>query len=314
MNRNLIKDLLRIPLLLKPPPVGGQAIIEGVMMRGPRALSMAVRRMDGEIVCKTESFTSLTKKYKALGWPVIRGFIQLFESLKIGLRALNYSADIAMEEKPSEGEKKKTWKDAAAMGLTITLSFAVAMLFFMYLPLLLSSLIDKDMNPFLFNVVAGAFRMTFFLIYLAAISLMKDIRRVFEYHGAEHKAIFTYEAEKELTVDNTKEYATHHPRCGTSFLLIVALVCILLFALIDGLITTFIGPYPSVLYRFLVHFALIPLVSGVSYEILKASDKTKNNPVIGLLILPGLWLQRITTKNPDDQQVEVAITALKAVL
>lgn len=300
----------------RPSPVGGQAIIEGVMMRSKHAIAMAVRRKKGDITEKQEPFVSYTKRNKLLGLPIIRGFVQLVESLVLGISALNYSADVAMEDEKMEKAVKidKTWKDTAATTLSLVISFVVAIAVFMYFPLSVSNWIKKDQNPFLFNLMAGAVRIALFLAYIRLISLWKDIRRIFEYHGAEHKSIFAYEDDLPLTVEFAKKYATHHPRCGTSFLLIVAVVCILLFALVDGIIISIFGPYPTVLHRFAVHFAFIPLVSGVSYEILKASEKGKNNAVVAVFIKPGLWLQRITTREPDDGQLEVAIAALKAAI
>jgi uncharacterized protein YqhQ len=300
----------------KPSPVGGQAIIEGVMMRSKHSVSMAVRRKNGGIACTRRPYFSKTKNSKLLGLPIIRGFINLIESLILGIQALNYSADIAMEDEKAEQNTpiEKTWKDTASMTLTMIVSFGIALMIFMYLPLLLSNLVQKDQNPLFFNIIAGGIRITFFLLYLWLISQWKDIRRIFEYHGAEHKAIFVYEDELPLTIENTRKYKTHHPRCGTSFLLIVAVVCIFLFAIIDGIITSLLGPYPTVFHRFLAHFALIPLVSGTSYEILKASDKAKHNPIVSIFLKPGLMLQKITTKEPDESQIEVAFAALKASL
>jgi uncharacterized protein YqhQ len=165
-----------------------------------------------------------------------------------------------------------------------------------------------------FNFFAGSIRIALFILYLVVISMWKDIRRIFEYHGAEHKAIFTYENDKELTLENMKPYTTLHPRCGTSFLLLVALVCIFLFSIIDAIIMRFIGPYPNVAVRFCVHIGLIPLVAGMSYEVLRLSDRFQRIPPVKMMIMPGLWLQKITTKEPDDEQLQVAASALKASL
>jgi uncharacterized protein YqhQ len=184
----------------------------------------------------------------------------------------------------------------------------------MYSPMwLLSRFLPAD-SSLLFNIFAGIIRIILFLAYLVLISQWKEMRRVFEYHGAEHKAIFTYEDDKPLSLDNMRPYTTLHPRCGTSFLLLVALVCILLFSMIDAIFIQFIGPYPSTVVRLLVHLALIPVVGGASYELLKLSDRYRRLPIVGALIMPGLWLQKITTKEPDDSQLEVAAEALKAAL
>ncbi len=302
-------------LLASHPTVGGQAIIEGVMMRGKQSFSMAVRRKNGEIVCHREPYIALSKRKKWLAPPVLRGFAALAESLSLGLRALNFSADVAMQDEKGHATiQPKTLKDSVVSGLTIVASLGIGLALFMYLPLLISSFIQKPQNPFLFNLIAGVFRISIFLGYLWAISQWKDIQRIFEYHGAEHKAIFTYESGQELTAENAAGYTTQHPRCGTSFLLIVALVCIFLFGIVDGAYALAFGPYPTILHRFLVHVLLIPFVSGVSYELLKASDRGKRNPLVSALIQPGLWLQRITTRPPDDKQLEVAFSALKAVV
>ncbi len=299
---------------------GGQAVLEGVMMRGKDSFATAVLKPNGEIVCKKEPFISFVKKSKLLALPIVRGFVQLAESLYIGIKSLNYSADIAMEEeRKKEGKEesennKNNWLQSVFTVLTIGISFAIAMGVFMYVPLLVSNFFKKNSNPLVFNAIAGAIRILFLLTYMWGISMLKDIRRVFEFHGAEHKAIFAYEADEELIVENTRKYTTYHPRCGTSFLLIVGIVCIFVFAIIDSLINMFIGPYPTLFHRFIVHTVLIPLVSGVSYEVLKLTDKGKNNFIVSMLIQPGLWLQRITTKPPSDKQIEVAFTSLKEVI
>jgi uncharacterized protein YqhQ len=184
----------------------------------------------------------------------------------------------------------------------------------MYAPMwILSHVVPAD-SSIVFNSLAGVIRIILFLAYIILISQWKEMRRVFEYHGAEHKAIFTYEDDKPLSLDNMRAYTTLHPRCGTSFLLLVALVCILLFSIIDAIFIQVIGPYPNTVIRLLVHLALIPLVGGTSYELLKLSDRHRRLPIVGALIMPGLWLQKITTREPDDSQLDVAAEALKAAL
>jgi uncharacterized protein YqhQ len=294
--------------------VGGQAVIEGVMMRGTDAVSVAVRRKNKEILCHNTSYVSLTQRSTVLGWPGIRGFVQLVESLVLGLGALKFSADVAAQDEsgPADPRPRKKIAGAIASVLTVVAACGLALLLFMYLPLLISTWIQRDQEPLLFNAIAGGIRIVIFVAYLWFISLWKDVRRVFEYHGAEHKAIFLYEAGKELTLENARQYTTHHPRCGTSFLLIVAFVCIAIFAVIDGLVAMAFGPYPGVAARFLVHVSLIPVVSGIGYEILKASERSEHW-VVAALRRPGLWLQRITTREPDASQLEVAFAALEAV-
>jgi uncharacterized protein YqhQ len=312
----VIRSIALLPLLVflaadKKKRVGGQAIIEGVMMRGKQKVSWAVRKPDGEAVVETVPFVSICKKYRILRIPAIRGAINLFESLQLGFKALSRSAELAEEKKE---DKKPTVMDSVISFATLAFSLVFSFGFFLYLPLkILSFFITQD-SAFLYNILAGVLRISFFLAYLIVISMWKDIRRIFEYHGAEHKVIFAYEADKELTVDAAREYTTFHPRCGTSFILLVTIVCIFLFSIIDAIIIHFFGPYPNVITRSLVHIVLIPFVSGLSYEVLRFSDKHQNIPIMRLMIQPGLWLQHITTKEPSDEQLSIALKALRAVL
>jgi uncharacterized protein YqhQ len=306
--------LVFVEAIVKKSKVGGQAIIEGVMMRSKQKISWAVRSPNGKTVIERFPFISLSKQYKILSVPVIRGFINLYESLKIGYQALARSAQIAANERDQEtSPRQDDQKEKIAFFMSFIVALAVSLGIFMYLPMFISQIFLKN-SVIGFNIMAGVIRITLFVLYLVLISLWKDIRRVFEYHGAEHKAIFTFEDDKELTLENMRVYSTLHPRCGTSFLLLVMLICIFLFSIIDALVTGFIAPYPNVLARFLVHIALIPLVAGLSYEVLKLSDRFQHISFIRLLILPGLWLQKITTKEPDDDQLQVAAAALKASL
>lgn len=295
--------------------VGGQAIIEGVMMRGQRKVSWAIRKNENEIVVEQMDFCSICKKIKFLGLPIIRGSVSLFESLKIGYKALSRSADI-IEEAETEKKEKKNSKTADNFYSILSFVFAlvISIGLFMYAPMWILSQFIPEESSVLFNTLSGIIRIGFLLAYLSIISLWKEMRRVFEYHGAEHKAIFTYEDGKELTYENMKPYTTFHPRCGTSFLVLVGLICILLFSIIDAIYIGQFGPYPNVLTRLLVHLLLIPLVSGASFEVLKLSDRFQHIAIVGLLIKPGLWLQRITTKEPDEKQLEVASLALKSAI
>jgi uncharacterized protein YqhQ len=311
--------LVVLRLFAPAKKVGGQAIIEGVMMRGKQNVSWAVRKADGTMIVEKLLFVSAGAKTKALRLPVFRGAVGLYESLVLGYKALSRSAEIAMEEeragKPdSVDPKKQKLGDKLTSIASIAVALVVSIGLFEYGPMwLVSKFVPKE-SALLFNTFAGSIRIALFLVYLYLISRWKDMRRIFEYHGAEHKAIFTYEDGKDLTLENMRPYTTLHPRCGTSFLLLTGIVCILLFAIIDALFISLIGPYPSVAVRVLVHLVLVPLVAGCSYEVLKLSDRYKRVPVVGALILPGLWLQKITTKPPDDGQLEVASAALKAVL
>jgi uncharacterized protein YqhQ len=307
---------VRIPLLLNSNPlknVGGQALIEGVMMRNRQKISWAVRKPDGTAILENMLFVSLTQRYKLLKLPVLRGAVNLYESLAIGLKTLSRSAEIAASEEKSPGEKASA-KEKTAMAFSMIAAFAVSFLVFLYLPMKLMSLVIPKESALLFNLAAGVIRVAFFIVYLFLISLMKDIRRVFEYHGAEHKAISAYEAGKPLLVDELRPFSTFHPRCGTSFLFISAIMCIIIFALFDAIVINIAGPYPTVLIRVVAHLIMLAPVAGISYEALKLSSKFKNVFPVNMLVLAGLWLQRITTRKPDDSQMEIAIKALKAVL
>ncbi|MBN1757443.1 MAG: DUF1385 domain-containing protein [Chitinispirillaceae bacterium] len=323
--RRIFLQIFSAPVLWllaqKKRKVGGQAIIEGVMMRGKDNVSWAVRRSDTDIVVERNEFISAAKKVALLKKPVFRGAVGLFESIVLGYRALTRSAEIFEDEQRKQAQEqgkelkernKKGEKILTGLSLVVSLVFAFGI--FMFIPMwVLSKFVPRE-SALLFNTLSGSLRIIFFLIYLIAISFWKEIRRVFEYHGAEHMAIFAYEAGKDLTIENMRNYTTLHPRCGTSFLLLVGIVCILLFSIVDALVIGFIGPYPTVLARFAVHLLLVPLISGTSYEILKLSDAHQNLPVVGWLIQPGLMLQKITTKTPDDSQLEVAAKALQAAL
>ncbi|HMA63779.1 MAG: DUF1385 domain-containing protein [Fibrobacterota bacterium] len=303
----------------KKNTVGGQALIEGVMMRGKEKISLAVRRGPDDILIEEEHFVSVTKKYPILKLPVLRGTVNLFESMVVGYKTLSRSADIITEAENAKDPTKKQKKTSKAMEsfysiLSLVISLVIAFGLFMYAPMWLISQIVPKESALLFNTLAGIFRIALLIGYMALISMWKDVRRVFEYHGAEHKAIFTYEDGKELTIDNMKAYTTLHPRCGTSFLFLVGFICILLFSIVDAVYIMNFGPFPNIFTRFLLHIALIPIVSGTSYEVLKLSDKYQHIPLIKAAIMPGLWLQKITTKNPDETQLEVAAKALKAAI
>jgi uncharacterized protein YqhQ len=301
--------------------VGGQAVIEGVMMRAPKSIATAVRKPDREILIKSDPYIALSKRYKALDTPILRGAVAFFEMLFIGIRALNFSADVALVEQ-ERAEKGADWKRPKGKKFTdglmlvgmIVLAFALAIGIFFALPLFLTQVMGLSKNALSFNMAAGIIRVSFFLAYLCAISQWKEIKRIFEYHGAEHKSINAFESGEELSVENLRKYSTHHPRCGTSFLLIVVVLAIFLFAVADTIVEIMIGDRPTVLQRFITHFSFLPLLGGISYELLKLSDKKRDNRLLRRLMAPGLWLQKITTKDPDDAQIEVAIVALKSAL
>ena len=273
---------------------GGQAVIEGVMMRGPRRIAVAVRSPDQQVIVRKEEFLSWGERLPFLRLPFLRGVVSLIESLKIGLDALTFSANAAAPE-----EEQMT---PGQMTGTLFFSAAVAIIFFVVLPTLAVDYLKlAGLNPFMLNLSEGLLRIMILLGYIWSISLMPDIRRVLEYHGAEHKVINAYEAGEALTVDNARAQSRFHPRCGTSFLLFVAIVAILLFVLFG---------WPSFWERLLIRLALLPVVAGVAYEFIRLSGRS-NAAWLKPFILPGIWLQSLTTREPDDDQLEVAIRALK---
>jgi len=286
--------------------IGGQAVIEGVMMRAPRSMAIAVRRPSGEIVIKKEEVVPLSERFPLVKLPIVRGAVALFSSLIIGITALNFSANEAMAEE-KEGEAKQELSSWAMAG-TMAVAFGFGILLFFVLPLYLTKLLTPVIGEsnIIFNLVDGVIRMAVFLIYIFSISRMGDIQRVFQYHGAEHKSIFAFEAGEELTVENVRKYSCLHPRCGTSFLLIVMLVSIVIFSLIPKLWPFYFKAGSRVI--------LLPLIAGVSYELLKWSAKHDHLPLVKLLISPGLALQRLTTREPDDSQLEVAIRSMSEAL
>lgn len=306
--------LIAIPYLWVNKNVGGQAVIEGVMMRSPAKISTSVRQPNGEIITQTEPYISLTKKVKILGWPIIRGMVSFFEMLILGIKTLNYSAEIAAAAEENQGPISGPVSKKISFSIILAMIFAlgVGIGIFFFLPLLLAQLMGVHRTAFGFNIIAGVIRVTIFIIYIKAIANFKDIQRVFAYHGAEHKSIYTFENDLPLTVENAARFTTLHPRCGTSFLLIVALFAIFVFSVSDTIFAIILGHQPLLLQRFGVHFSLLPLIAGISYELLKLSGKTRNNRLTKFLIAPGLWLQTITTREPDASQLEVAITALKS--
>lgn len=279
------------------PNIGGQAVIEGVMMRGPKTTAIAVRKSE-EIVMKTEKNHSLSDKYKFLKLPILRGILALVEMLILGIKTLSYSAGVAGLDE----EEELTGKDIA-LALVSALGFAV--LLFIVLPTVAVRFIGGNLqSPFLLSLAEGLLRIAIFVIYIMVISSMKDIRRVFEYHGAEHKVVHCFEHDEKLTPENAQKYTTIHPRCGTSFMMVVMVVSILLFS--------FMG-WPGIVQRIVSRIIMLPLVSGISYEFIRLAGKS-NSPLIQALNTPGMWLQKLTTREPDESQLEVAIAALKGVL
>jgi len=305
---------------------GGQALIEGVMMRGKHNFCIAIRKADGSIKLINDKLKTITDKYKIFQTPFIRGIIVLWENLIIGTKALIISANEAL---PDEEKEEKSQKLG---GFSVFMSVAIAILLgfglFVALPNIIFELIG--INPItdviLYNTVAGITRIIMFILYVMLISLMKDVRRLFMYHGAEHRAINSYEKEEELIPENVQKHTTYHPRCGTSFMFFVLLVAIFMGVLLTVGLTFFdwfsalshSDNWLNRVYRQAVlipaHLALLPLIAGISYELIKFSFRMQNNPIVQLLALPGKWIQKITTKAPTDDMAEVAIAALKSAI
>ena len=295
-----------------PVNIGGQAVIDGVMMRAPGRVATAVRIAPDHILVHSEEFHSLSRRWKVLRLPVLRGALSLFESLILGTRTLNWSAEISQNgPQPvaahSMGQRLMTV-------LSLLMALGVGLLIFMYLPYMASTLLGQDHNQVYFHLLVGSFRISLLLAYLWGISQWSDVRTLFAYHGAEHKSIYAWEETKRVTVDEAKLHTRFHPRCGTSFLLVVALSTVLVYAIFDTLWIRSFGQFHSVLHRLFVHLPVIPLVAGLSFEILQLSNRVRGHGLARLLIAPGLWFQRLTTKEPDSAQLEVAVVAIRASL
>lgn len=285
--------------------VGGQALIEGVMMRSPSYMAMAVRTPDGRIVVRKKVFNSIMKKLPFLNIPVLRGGIHLIESMSLGIDALMFSADQATSEDRIDTQKTSL-KDTLMMWGTVAVSFAMSLGLFFYVPILLTDLVvGEDAGSLVWNVVDGIIRVAMFVLYLLAVSKLPDMARVFEYHGAEHKSIHAFENGKTLDADGARPYTTLHPRCGTSFLFFVMLISILVFALVGR---------PEDIVDRLQRIAFVPVIGGLAYEAIKLSGKYAKLWFLKPVILPGLLLQKITTSQPDDEQLTVSMAALRAVL
>jgi uncharacterized protein YqhQ len=289
--------------------VGGQAVLEGVMMRSPHAWAIAVRRPSGEVATHRETLERPSEKHKWMGWPVIRGVMTLGYAMTLGFRALRFSADVALEQiMPAEKQGKKAeisgWM--AAVNIAISLGFFIFM--YKFLPLAAATELKRVnpvfANPILFNVVDGVIRIALFLLFIWGVSLMKDIRRVYEYHGAEHKTVFAFENGDPLQTGAVQKYSTYHPRCGTSFLMTV-----MIFSIAVYIVANAIFPVTTFWARFATRIVLLPVIAGLSYEIIRFAAKHRGS-LFAMMTAPGLWLQRITTQPPSDDQVHCAIVAL----
>ena len=299
------------------PRIGGQAIMEGVMMNGEHHYSVAVRKQNGEIQSEIFDSESLTNKGGFFAWPLVRGVIRFVESLVIGIKTLDYSADLFIEEDEAEekteakGKLGKWWQknqDSILTTISMLLAVVIAVGLFLLAPMFISKLLYQFVfraeHHYLLGLIEGLIRMSLFLLYIFLVSRVKDIARVFQYHGAEHKTINTFEDAVPLTVENVRERSRFNKRCGTSFLFIVMFISILVFSFIQ---------ITDILPRLLAHLLLIPLIGGVSYELLRFSAKT-DSKLINALVQPGLWIQHITTNEPDDEQIAVAIESVRKLM
>jgi uncharacterized protein YqhQ len=289
--------------------VGGQAVLEGVMMRSPHAWAIACRKPSGAVVTHSEPLERLSEKHRWMGWPVIRGVVTLGHAMGLGFRALKFSANVAIEELDparhrADAQKKKFEISGWVATLNIIFSLGFFVFMYKYLPLVAATEL-KQIDPALggqimFNLVDGIVRLALFLLFIWATSLWPDIRRVYEYHGAEHKTVFAFENGDSLDTAAVQKYSTYHPRCGTSFLMTVMIISIMVYMLFP--VTTFWA-------RFALRLALLPVITGISYEIIRFAAKYRGS-LFALMTAPGLWLQRVTTRPPSDRQAECAIQAL----
>lgn len=325
----LLKPIIRLQAALQLMPaleggdevlIGGQALLEGVMMRSPHAYAIAVRKPSGEVVTHSEPLEKLSEKHPWMGWPLIRGVCTLGQAMALGFRALRFSANVALEAEEAKAAAEAETKTTAVapaeakkkleispwmMAVNVLFSLGFFIFLYKFVPLLaateLKNLVPALAGPIAFNLVDGAIRIALFLLFIWGVSLWADIKRVYRYHGAEHKTVFAFESKQPMTIELAQSFTTYHPRCGTSFLMTVMLISILFYALV---------PVETFWARFAVRLALLPVIAGVSFEIIRFAAKYRTS-LFALMTLPGLWLQRITTQPPEDSMVECAIVALE---
>lgn len=294
--------------------VGGQAVIEGVMMRSPNYVTVAVRKNKGNIKVKDQDFQGIAARVKLFGKPLIRGVVNLFEMMIVGMKMLNFSASESLDEDTDEPEnqtKKEQIMTIVSFAISIIFAMGMSLFMFKFLPLWLTDYLSSQYQILnehfiLFNIVDGTIKTIFFIAYIGILGLTPSIYRVFQYHGAEHKSIYTYERGLELTPENAKKQTRFHPRCGTSFILVVFLISIMVY--------TFVPRQETFLLTFATRVLFLPLIAGIGYEFLKWSAKHQESLFVRALTAPGLWFQRLTTKEPDLEQLEVALSALKKAL
>ena len=312
-----IRDFLRLSAHIQMLPilesgeetlVGGQAVMEGVMMRAPHSYCVAVRRADGQIVTDQSPLPRVSEKYPIFKLPILRGLGTLGQAMMLGFRALRFSANAAMSEAAGGSGAPAKEVPSWVMGLNLAFSLLFFIFLYKFVPLLLATEIGKIFpavdGRLAINLMDGLIRITIFLAFLYLISRMKDIRRVFEYHGAEHKVVFNFESGEPVTVENAQKFVTFHPRCGTSFLLVVMVIAMLVYTLL---------PFDGFVAKFLGRIALLPLIAGISYELIRFAAKRRGG-LMATLTAPGLWLQRVTTKPPSDDQTSIAIHALEGAM
>lgn len=293
--------------------IGGQAVIEGVMIRNKNKIATAVIK-DKEIIIKLDDFVSLTEKHRVLRFPVLRGIINFFETLKIGIGALNYSADIFQADNVEAGKNvvKKKKSDIGFYAMFL-FSFLIGIGIFLFSPIYITTkLFNIEKTALSFNLATGIMRILFFIAYVYVISYMKDVKRLFMYHGAEHKVVNCYEHGEKVTLKNARKYSTVHKRCGTSFLFMMFLIAILSFSFIDLAVSYFLG-YTNIVIRLVTHLLFLPVVFGIAYELLKYAA-SKNNWLLSFVAYPGALLQRITTAEPSDEMINVAMAALHKIV
>jgi len=294
---------------MKSSNIGGQAVMEGVMMKNADRYAVAVRKPDNEIIVKTEEYQSIVKNKKILSWPIVRGVFNFVDSMVLGMKTLTYSAGFFMEEEEEESEETKTEETESAnnnifMGLTVAFAIVLSVGIFMVLPYFISLLFQKVTDSrLLITLGEGFIRIAIFVIYIFLISRMKDIQRLFMYHGAEHKCINCIEHGLELNVENVMKSSKQHKRCGTSFLLIVMVISVIFFLFIR---------VDSPILRVVVRILLVPVIAGISYEFIRIAGRSENK-VVEILSKPGMWMQNLTTREPERDMAEVAIASVEAV-
>lgn len=301
LRRNLVNKNIR---------AGGQAIIEGVMMLVNGGWAIAVRKESGDIEVRSKPYTRWAQRNKIMSLPFIRGVVSFLEMLNLGMDSLNLSADIYYDE---EG-KKKGFKDLLMTIVSFIAAIGIAVGLFLFIPIKLGNWLNLQSNQLYFNLFLGGIRMVFFILYILVISLWKDIRRIFMYHGAEHKAVYAFENGVELNVDNVREYSTKHPRCGTSFIFIVLIIAIVFYSVLDTIVFSQLNITNNALNRLINHLIFLPVIAAIAFEILTLAGRYFKNKIVKILLLPGILFQYITTKEPTKEMLEVSIASLKAAL